>query len=266
MKRLILTAGLLASFVLGAVLLADAQEGKSLSDTVAKTVETQQQTQKKQEAWAGEKSDLAARYRAAKAQVDYLEKTKTFEENEVGELDKGIAELSRRMVESAKLKDNLEDSLNVVVNRLDGYIKQDVPFLLDERHARIASVREAIARPEVTAAEKLRRVLEALQVEANYGNTVDVSQERIKVGSDAVSADVIRVGRVCRRSASRWGATQSPPMSSAWAASRCTGARPTASAWASMTAPRSSGSSSTTNTPNPSTTFAIWCSACVPPR
>lgn len=196
MKRLILTATLLTGFSLGAVLLAGAQEGKSLSDTVAKTVETQQQTQKKQEAWAEEKNDLAARYRAAKAQVDYLEKTKALEQNEVGELDKGIAELNRRMVESAKLKDNLDDSLNVVVNKLDGFIKQDIPFLMDERQTRIASVREAIAKPEVTAAEKLRRVLEALQVEANYGNTVDVSQERIKVGNDEVSADVIRIGRV----------------------------------------------------------------------
>ena len=196
MKRLIWTATILTGLSLGAVLLAGAEENKSLSDTVAKTVETQQQTQKKQEAWAEEKSDYAARYRAAKAQVDYLEKTKAFEEKEVSSLDTGIAELERRMVESAKLKDNLEDSLNVVVNRLDEWVKQDIPFLAKERSDRLASVREAIAKPEVTGAEKLRRVLEALQVEANYGNTVDVSQERIKVGSDEISADVIRIGRV----------------------------------------------------------------------
>ena len=196
MKRLIWTATILTGFSLGAVLLAGAEEGKSLGETVARTVETQQQTQKKQEAWAEEKSDYAARYRAAKAQVDYLEKTKAFEQKEVSSLDAGIAELERRMVESAKLKDNLEDSLNVVVNRLDGWVKQDIPFLVQERNERLASVREAIAKPEVTGAEKLRRVLEALQVEANYGNTVDVSQERIKVGNEEISADVIRIGRV----------------------------------------------------------------------
>ena len=196
MKRLIWTASLLAGFSLGAVLLAVAEEGKSLSDTVAKTVATQQETQKKQEAWAEEKSDYAARYRAAKAQVAYLEKSKAFEEKEVASLDAGIAELDRRMIESARLKDNLEDSLNVVIDRLDSWVKQDIPFLVEERQARLASVREAIAKPEATGAEKLRRVLEALPVEANYGNTVDVSQERIKVGNDEVSADVIRIGRV----------------------------------------------------------------------
>src|SRR5262249_60418784 len=106
MKRMIWTAALLAGFSLGTALVGGslrAQEGKSLSDTVAKTVETQQQTQKKQEAWAEEKNDYATRYRTAKAQVDYLEKTKSFEQNEVPSLDAGIADVNRRSVRSAKL-------------------------------------------------------------------------------------------------------------------------------------------------------------------
>ena len=197
MKRKIsmatLLAGLLGTAALGPV---HAQEGKSLSDTVARTVATQQETQKKQEAWAEEKNDLTARYRAAMAQVDYLDKTRAFEQKEVNSLDASIAELNRRMVESVKLKDNLEDTLNVVVDHLENRVNKDIPFLMNERRERIASVREAIAKPELSAAEKLRRVLEALQVEANYGNTVDVSQERIKVGDEEISADIIRIGRV----------------------------------------------------------------------
>jgi hypothetical protein len=173
-----------------------AQDAKQLTDTVAKTVETHQQTQQKQQAWAEEKSDLGARYRSAKAQVDYLEKKKAFEEKEVAELDEGITELQRRMVESVRLNDSLQDSLNAVVNQLENWVRRDVPFLMEERNARIASVREAIARPDVAPAEKLRRVLEALQVEANYGNVAEVSQEKIRVGEEEIFADVIRVGRV----------------------------------------------------------------------
>ncbi len=176
--------------------LPHAEDVKQLTDTVQKTVDTHQQTQKQQQAWAEEKSDLAALYRSEKAQVEYLEKKKAFEEKEVFELDKGIAELERRMVESVRLNENLQDSLNAVVSQLESWINRDVPFLLEERHERIASVREAIAKPDVMPAEKLRRVLEALQVEANYGNVAEVSQEKIKVGDEDVFADVIRVGRV----------------------------------------------------------------------
>lgn len=189
-----LFAGALAVTV--AVGLPHAQDAKQLEDTVSKTVDTHQQTQKQQQAWAEEKSDLGARYRSAKAQVEYLEKKKAFEEKEAAELDKGIAELERRMVESVRLQDGLQDSLNVVVSQLETWVARDVPFLMEERQARLASVREAIAKPDVTPAEKLRRVLEALQVEANYGNLAEVSQEKIVVGGEEVFADVVRVGRV----------------------------------------------------------------------
>jgi hypothetical protein len=198
MKPMTWKVALLAGALGGvaAVGLPHAQDAKQLTDTVAKTVDTQQQTQKQQEAWAEEKSDLAARYRNAKAQVDYLEKKKAFEEKALDELDKGIKELDRRMVESVRLNDSLDDSLNAVMTHLEGWVNRDVPFLMEERHARLASVREVIAKPDVTGAEKLRRVLEALQVEANYGNAADISQQTIKVGNEDVSADIVRIGRV----------------------------------------------------------------------
>ena len=164
---------------------------------MAKTVETQQQTQKKQEAWAEEKSDLAARYRAAKAQVDYSRRPRRFEENEVGSLDEGIVELNRRMIESATLKDNLEDSLNVVVSHLDDLVKQDIPFLVDERQARIASVREAIAKPEVSGPRSC-----------------------VACWRHSRSKPTTATPSMCRRSASRWGTTKSPPTSFASAVSR----------------------------------------------
>jgi hypothetical protein len=192
--RVSLLAGALV--LAAAVGLSRAQDAKQLADTVSKTVDTHQQTQKQQQAWAEEKSDLGARYRSAKAQVEYLDKKMAFEQKEVDELDKGIAELERRMVESVRLNESLQDSLNAVVGHLEAWVSRDVPFLLEERQTRLASVREAIARPDVTPAEKLRRVLEALQVEANYGNLAEVSQEKIVVGGGEVHADVIRVGRV----------------------------------------------------------------------
>jgi hypothetical protein len=173
-----------------------AQDAIQLSQTVKQTVQTHQQTQKKQEEWATEQAELAARLRAARAQVDFFEKKKALEEKEVAALDHGIAELERRMVESVRLNESLLDTLDAVVERLDTFVQGDLPFLQEERRARIAGVREALARPDFTGAEKLRRVLEALQVEANYGNIAEVYQEKITVNGEEVFADMVRVGRV----------------------------------------------------------------------
>ena len=173
-----------------------AQDAKQVSETVDQTLKTHQDVQKKQNDWSREQAELSARYRAAKANVEYLEKLKAFEEKDVQTLDHSIAELERRMVESVRLNDSLEDTLQIVVARLEAFVAGDLPFLMEERKARIASVKEVIAKPGVTGAEKLRRVLEALQVEANYGNVVEVYQEKIMVGDEEVYADMVRVGRL----------------------------------------------------------------------
>jgi hypothetical protein len=175
---------------------ARAQDATSLSETVKKTVQTHQETQKKQEEWANEQAELTARLRAARAQVDFFTERKALEEKEVGALDQGIAELERRMVESVRLNDTLVDTLNAVVERLNTFVEGDLPFLMVERRARIAGVKDALARPDYTGAEKLRRVLEALQVEANYGSLAEVYQEKITVNGEEIFADMVRIGRV----------------------------------------------------------------------
>lgn len=175
---------------------ARAQDAAQLSETVKKTVESHRETQKKQQDWANEQAELTARMRGARAQVDFFEKKKALEEKEVAALDRGIAELERRMVESARLNESLLDTLDAVVARLDAFVEGDLPFLLNERRARIAGVKEALARPDFTGAEKLRRVLEALQVEANYGSVAEVYQEKIRVNDEEIFADMVRVGRV----------------------------------------------------------------------
>lgn len=197
MKRISKQVALATAFAVAiSIAVVRAQDAAQLSETVKKTVETHQQTQKKQEEWAGEQAELAARLRAAKAQVDFFEKKKALEEKEVAALDAGIAELERRMVESVRLNESLLDTLNAVVARLETFVEGDLPFLMEERRVRIAGVKEAIARPDYTGAEKLRRVLEALQIEANYGNVAEVYQEKIMVNEEEVFAEMVRIGRL----------------------------------------------------------------------
>ena len=50
--------------------------------------------------------------------------------------------------------------------------------------------------PDESAAEKFRRVFEALQIEAEYGTNVEVVQETITLDGGSVLADIFRLGRV----------------------------------------------------------------------
>lgn len=193
------TAARAAVFIVGAVALAAAAglaQDPPLKDTVEQAVSARAATQQQQDAWAAERSDLLARWRAAQANVGWLEQRRGAAAARVAATRGRVEELERRLNEADRLETSMQDTLLVLVDRLEQSVARSLPFLAGERAVRLASLREVLARPDVAAAEKLRRVLEALQVEAGYGHTVEVLQVPITVGGETVHADVLRLGRV----------------------------------------------------------------------
>lgn len=171
-------------------------DAEAVRGTVDGTVEIQKETQQKQDDWSAERAALMARYETAKANVEFLERTIVIENKEVAALESAIAELERRLDESDRLNAVLEDTLNAIVGDLEAWVARDIPFLEEERQQRLESLKNEMARPDVTGAEKLRRVLEALQVEANYGNTVEIHQTDVELAGERLSVDLLRLGRV----------------------------------------------------------------------
>jgi hypothetical protein len=55
---------------------------------------------------------------------------------------------------------------------------------------------ETLAQTDSSGAEKLRVLLEALLVECEYGDTVEVYEQRIEVDGEAVYANIFRLGRL----------------------------------------------------------------------
>ena len=193
MRRVALASAIL---VLVAASLAAQSDSEDLKGTVDGTIEVEKGTQKLQDEWAQEQAELLARYRSAKANVKYLKERIDIEQSKSDALDETIADLERRLAESDRLNSVLLDTLQSVYSRLDTWVHDDLPFLMTERENRLQSLRDELARPDVAGAEKLRRVLEALQIEAQYGATVEVSQEHIMIGDEEILADVLRLGRV----------------------------------------------------------------------
>src|SRR5215813_7053719 len=83
-----------------------------------------------------------------------------------------------------------------MLDTLDRFVKLDLPFQLEERSKRVASLRDAMARADVTISEKYRRIVEAYQIEADYGRTLEAYQGDLGTGADARTVRFLRVGRV----------------------------------------------------------------------
>jgi hypothetical protein len=71
-----------------------------------------------------------------------------------------------------------------------------VPFMLEERTTRVQGLKDMMARADVTISEKYRRILEAYQIELEYGRTLGTYQGRLGTGADARTVEFVQLGRV----------------------------------------------------------------------
>jgi hypothetical protein len=190
----VLTFLLIALF--GAVPVLGEPPAERVKETVAETVDIRQETQEKEDRWAVEKAQLEARYRASKSHIESLERHTALWGRKVDVLQEQVDELNRRIEESERLEANLGEILESVMKRLEDWVRRDLPFLPEERAERLSFLRETLAQTDISGAEKLRHLLEALLVECEYGDTVEVYEQRIQVDGEPVFATVFRLGRL----------------------------------------------------------------------
>ena len=83
-----------------------------------------------------------------------------------------------------------------MVDTLEKFIALDVPFLPDERSKRIEEVKGLLDRADITVSEKYRRIMEAYQVEMEYGRTIEAYAGDLESGGAKRSVAFLRIGRI----------------------------------------------------------------------
>ena len=83
-----------------------------------------------------------------------------------------------------------------MVDVLAQFIELDQPMLVAERSARLETLRGVLSRSDVDISEKYRRVIESYQIEAEYGQSLEVYEGPITLEGRALTVDFLRVGRV----------------------------------------------------------------------
>lgn len=107
-----------------------------------------------------------------------------------------IADLKRQKEQMSLLRKELEPFLDNTVETLHEDVANDLPFLEHERLERLAFLDQSLTDPELALSEKLRRVLEALQVEADYGNSIEVTEHTLPLASGDTMVQILRLGRI----------------------------------------------------------------------
>jgi len=83
-----------------------------------------------------------------------------------------------------------------ILSNLDAFISLDVPFLPKERNQRLIKLKAMMLRADISIAEKFRRLLEAYQIENEYGNTIEAYKGEINFNDSKIPVDFLRLGRI----------------------------------------------------------------------
>lgn len=116
-------------------------------------------------------------------------------------------QLDDQNAELQQIKESIEEVaviqrqiVPLMLRMLDGlgqFIELDIPFLLKERRDRVVRLKDTMDRADVTAAEKFRAVLEAFQIENDYGRTIEAYKGSLEVAAgNTQEVDFLRIGRV----------------------------------------------------------------------
>ena len=174
----------------------EAKTAQAVQKTVEDSVSIRQETQKKDDEWEQERAELIHQFEQLQEQNRTLEKENLrLIRTQKDQSDLNLT-LSEQKKESLKIQKELLPFLEEVFTRIETMIQGDTPFLEEERTERLSRLKEVLADPEISMASKYRKVMEALFIEAEYGSTIEVYQDKILLSGNEVLGDIFRLGRV----------------------------------------------------------------------
>jgi hypothetical protein len=191
-RRLALVAALVPAFLAApaGAQLTEALQAQVQTDKAAATSQNQLNDIKEKT------QDAASRYAQAMADADSLERYNKQLDEQVKSQETEMASIERQLLDIETTNREVQPLMEQMVDTLDQFVKLDVPFLLEERTARVVSLKSLMARADVTISEKYRRILEAYQIELDYGRSLDAYEGRLGTGADARTVEFARLGRV----------------------------------------------------------------------
>lgn len=165
-------------------------------DTQVDTDVAAQQSQEKIDKLADETTDMLAEYREVLRQTQSLRAYNDQLDKLVNSQRAELESIGRQLKNIETTQRDIVPLMTKMVEVLEQFVALDIPFLQQERNNRVVALKTMMGRADVTLAEKYRRIMEAYQVETEYGRTIEAYQADLPGAEDDRTVDFLRIGRV----------------------------------------------------------------------
>jgi hypothetical protein len=139
-----------------------------------------------------QEQDKATQYAQIMQEADSLEQYDASRQQLLNSMQEQVASLQSQMTDLDAMPAAVDALLQKMYASLTQFVEADLPFLPDERRERMDRLEDVMAQ-EGNLSEKYRRLLEAYQIELEYGRTMSAYTGTLDDGRDV---DFVRLGRV----------------------------------------------------------------------
>lgn len=107
-----------------------------------------------------------------------------------------IASLNRQLESVRYTQQKMGPLLKTMLEALEQFVVLDLPFHHQQRINGLLGLRTKIEDGNLPISQKYRLLMEAFQIEMDYGNTMEAYRDRVNVQGKTLSVEVLRVGRI----------------------------------------------------------------------
>lgn len=193
-KRTLIASAVVGAFVLGSSAVS-ADPLNNLHVEGAKIHKSAAKSQEKINNLYEQSQELLGEYRQVVDETENLKVYNDYLATLVADQQRGIDSLQRQIDEIEDTKRGIVPLMFRMIDSLEQFIKLDVPINYDERIARVERLRDVMGNSNVTVSERFRQVVEAYQIENEYGAKVSANQGTLEYGGTEYTVDFFNLGR-----------------------------------------------------------------------
>jgi len=174
---------------------AFAQFSSALNESEATSKEAKA-SQQRVEQLDDQTTSLVNDYRANLKQLESVTRYNASLNRNIAAQQRQLERLKLDIENVSGLQRAMQPLMEDMLAALGDIVAADLPFNLDERQDRVARLNKVMGDPSISAAQRYRLIVEAYQIENEYGRTIGAYEGSIDDGGTLRTGEFLRVGRV----------------------------------------------------------------------
>jgi len=178
---------------------ASAQTLQRVMDSEARRIQQAQASQERIDDVVQSTRGLNEEYKAVNKEIEGLVVYNTLLDRQIANQNTELTQLRQSIDDVSIIERQILPLMTRMIDGLEQFVELDVPFLLDGdngRRARVSGLQTLLERSDVTAAEKFRKVMEAWQIENDFGRTIEAYTTELEIDGSNREVEMLRIGRV----------------------------------------------------------------------